>query len=78
MKKIQQIDQVHSVLNKIMGKLSCFIKIEEQEFPAGFVAYNKLDAGLELRLITEQKDHPSKRFVVMYHQGQDMIIIEAV
>jgi hypothetical protein len=75
MQKIQNSEQIHNILNKIMGKLSCHIKVDDQDLPAGFVAYNRLDDGLELRLITELKDHPPKRYVVMYHQGKAITVV---
>ena len=74
MKKIQNTEQIHSILTKIMGRLPCQISVDGNELPAGFVSYHKLDNGLELRLITEQKDHPSKRFVIMYHQGKSITV----
>lgn len=75
MVKVTQSAQVHQILNTILGKKPCSILVGEEEFPAGFISYNLLSTGPEIRIRTQQLDSPSERRVLVRHNHKHIVAI---
>lgn len=75
MVKVNQIAQVHQILNTVMGKKPCSILVGEAEHPAGFIAYNLLNSGPEIKIRTQFLDNPPERRVLIRHNKKRIVAI---
>ncbi len=75
MVKVTQIQQVHHILNTVMGKKPCSILVEEAEHPAGFISYALLDSGPELKIRTQFLDSPGNRRVLVRHNKKRIVAV---
>ncbi|MCS6972380.1 MAG: hypothetical protein NZL89_05075, partial [Leptospiraceae bacterium] len=72
--KINQKQQLHQVLNTLLGKRPCSILVSGAEHPAGFIAYNLLDDGPEIKLRTQFLDNPDERQVLLRHNRKKFVV----
>ena len=75
MVRVNQIPQVHQILNTVMGKKPCSILVEDAEHPAGFIAYTLLTTGPELKIRTQFLNSPTERRVLIRHNKKRIVAI---
>ncbi len=75
MLRVTQLQQVHQILNTVMGKKPCSILVEGAEHPAGFISYTQLDSGPELKLRTQFLDSPRERRVLIRHNKKRIVAV---
>lgn len=75
MVKVNQIAQVHQILDTVMGKKPCSILVGDAEHPAGFISYTKLQTGPEIKIRTQFLDNPSERQVLIRHNKKRIVAI---
>lgn len=75
MVKVTQIQQVHHILNTVLGKKPCSILVGEAEHPAGFISYTLLNTGPELKIRTQFLDTPFERRVLVRHNKKRIVAV---
>lgn len=75
MVKVTQLQQVHHVLNTVLGKKPCSILVDNAEHPAGFISYTLLNTGPELKLRTQFLDTPAERRVLVRHNRKRIVAV---
>ncbi|MBL8033367.1 MAG: hypothetical protein JNJ69_06695 [Leptospiraceae bacterium] len=75
MVKVTQQAQVHHILNTVMGKKPCSLLVGDAEHPAGFISYNLLTSGPELKIRTQFLDSPTERRVLVRHNKKRIIAV---
>lgn len=75
MLKVTQQQQIHQILNTILGKKPCSVIVEENEHPAGFVSYTLLSTGPEIKLRTQFSDSPAERRVLVRHNKKRIVAV---
>ena len=75
MVKVTQIQQVHHILNTILGKKPCSILVDDAEHPAGFISYTLLTTGPELKIRTQFLNTPVERRVLVRHNKKRIVAV---
>lgn len=73
MVRVTQIQQVHHILNTILGKKPCSILVDGAEHPAGFISYTLLNTGPELKIRTQFLNTPTERRVLVRHNKKRIV-----
>jgi hypothetical protein len=75
MVKVTQLQQVHHILNTVLGKKPCSILVDNAEHPAGFISYTLLNTGPKLKLRTQFLDTPAERRVLVRHNKKRIVAV---
>lgn len=75
MLKITQQQQIHQILDTVLGKKPCSILVDGAEHPAGFISYTLLTSGPELKIRTQFHDTPTERRVLVRHNKKRIVAV---
>ena len=73
--KITAPDQINHILNMLLGKKPCTVLVGTQEHATGFISFNILSTGSELKLRTQLTDAPDERRIVIRNNNKKIVTV---
>lgn len=75
MLRVTETQQVHRILQAVLGKKPCSVLLGDAEHAAGFMSFALPSSGAELKIRTQFSDTPTERRILVRHNNRRIVAV---